>query len=1365
MTDTHKIFISYARKDGRDLALRLQNSLTTRGYDVWLDTSEIDGGGSWGVEIERAIDECNTLLALMSPASYTSEICRAEQLRAIRKEKRIIPLLVHPTDRPIWLETLNYRDFTHPDGYETSFTQLHTDLQLSDYTAVARPNTPNTAEPLAKHFIPRPDEFERLKNAILSDVTDRTVALTALQGMGGIGKSVLANALCHDETMQDAFPDGIFWVEIGREVSNIADKMKTIGTTLGDSAGNYSTPDMGIASLRKLLPNKSVLIVLDDVWDVSMDVAKKFLATSPRSRWLITTRDENVVDEMGATPVELGVMTPSQSVELMKSWAERGDEQFPTIAKQLGYHPLALKIVGARLKNMTTPDWSASFDSISRIKGGYGAKSRDDNLTVCFEVSVQSLPPELPPLYHALGIFPEDEWIPENIVALLWRKLNPDLSPADCTDIIIDLAKLALIDRQRGDEKNAEIRTHDLLHSYNREKIKAHYADTQAQFIIALGNPYTLPHDYAWRFYGYHLKEANNIARLRELVADFTWLSAKLSATETGTLIADCDLLLLDDKSASFPKLLRSALANSSHVTDADSSALAHQLVGRLMIHRKTDANIRAFTDSILSTPKHLFPFNPDTEYVTHNPAGGMLIRTMKHDDNVNGAILLRDGRILSWSNDHTLRLWDNDGNPLSILGKHTRVVIGAMELPDGRLLSWSVDESLCLWDKNGEHLKSLKMHTRAVIGAILLSNGTFLSWSDDKIMHLWANNGDHLREIKGHTGSIYGALQMPDGRLLSWGYDSTLRIWEENGELIHTLQGHQGSVNGASVMPDGHILSWSRDFTLRIWSSDGEKLATLKGHTKIVEGACILPNGNILSWSEDTTLRIWDNRGNPIKALEGHTSSVTGVYVFPDGRFVSWGYDESPRLWDVEGNLLAIFAGYNPNRETMPKSLELLGGHWDSVNGMLPIAENRLISWSEDKSLYIWELNGIPIASLRGHSGRIRGTILLDPYRALSWSRDDTLRIWDMRERPVQTLTGHDTVVYGVTTHPNGNGFLTWSRDRFLCLWHWDGNLNKTLAGHTAGVYGKLVLANGRILSWGADTTLRLWDTVGNPLKVLEGHTDGVRGAYQLPDGRFVSWSSDGTLRLWSSEGDPIKTMTDHTGSVYGALLMDDRRILSWSWDKTLRIWDMDGNLLKTLSGHWNSAVESAMQESNLIGKLRGQLRGHTRAVNGAILLQNGNILSWSDKMFCLWDNDGDLLAVPTGNDGRIMGAVQVADGRIFTWDADKNLYLWDMDMNLIERLNFDYWEGERTNIFAWANKHGIYGADLYPDDVVLGDYRIGAYGERLIVYHPQTGKRIHTFYGDASFTEPIVVERQGQTIIAVGDNVGRVLFLRWKE
>src|ERR1035437_9290823 len=88
-----RIFVSYARKDGAELALRLQKDLTAAGYDVWLDTKRIRGGESWTVEIEAAIDRADVVLALLTPGSYVSAICRCEQLRSLRKGKCVIPLL------------------------------------------------------------------------------------------------------------------------------------------------------------------------------------------------------------------------------------------------------------------------------------------------------------------------------------------------------------------------------------------------------------------------------------------------------------------------------------------------------------------------------------------------------------------------------------------------------------------------------------------------------------------------------------------------------------------------------------------------------------------------------------------------------------------------------------------------------------------------------------------------------------------------------------------------------------------------------------------------------------------------------------------------------------------------------------------------------------------------------------------------------------------------------------------------------------------------------------------------------------------------------------------------------------------------
>lgn len=218
-----RVFISYARKDGSALATWLQTALTEKGFDAWLDKQRIEGGATWTCSIEEGLDKAECVLALLSSGSYASEICRAEQLRSLRKGKCVIPLLAQRgSDVPLHLEAKNYRDFSDPAQYVVSFAALLSDIH--DNVSAALPERYRTtairyltAPPRVANYLERPEALHALRDTLFAEGHRQPIALTALISMGGIGKTVLAKALTDDEVVREAFPDGIVWITAGKE--------------------------------------------------------------------------------------------------------------------------------------------------------------------------------------------------------------------------------------------------------------------------------------------------------------------------------------------------------------------------------------------------------------------------------------------------------------------------------------------------------------------------------------------------------------------------------------------------------------------------------------------------------------------------------------------------------------------------------------------------------------------------------------------------------------------------------------------------------------------------------------------------------------------------------------------------------------------------------------------------------------------------------------------------------------------------------------------------------------------------------------------------------------------------------------------
>src|ERR1035438_10855545 len=357
-----RVFISYAHRDGGGLAARLQRDLQAQGFDVWLDKHRLLGGDVWTKEIELAIDRCDVALALLSTGSYESDICRAEQGWALDAGKRVIPVKVHRDSKAqLRLRELQHIDFSDLTTYAERFQQLLESIAKC-LGVVLPPDTQspyNNSPALPNNFVDRPEILTDLRNALFQDAPNRNIALTALQGMGGIGKTVLAQALCHNEVVQHAYPDGIFWFTIGKESRLTFDQRIEAVPGLHQLLGEYKGEQACIAQYRNASRDKAALIVLDDVWRAA-DI-EPFRTESPRSRLLVTTRDTGIAPTFGAREFTAALPTNAEAREVLTRWSTLPSQSLPPQAEavitECGNLPLALAMIGAQLKGKPAAHW------------------------------------------------------------------------------------------------------------------------------------------------------------------------------------------------------------------------------------------------------------------------------------------------------------------------------------------------------------------------------------------------------------------------------------------------------------------------------------------------------------------------------------------------------------------------------------------------------------------------------------------------------------------------------------------------------------------------------------------------------------------------------------------------------------------------------------------------------------------------------------------------------------------------------------------------------------------------------------------------------------------------------------------------
>lgn len=323
------------------------------------------------------------------------------------------------------------------------------------------------------------DDSQELVNLLVSE-DEQKCSVFAITGMGGIGKTTLAQVIYNESKIKEGFMQHS-WSFVSRDYSSDTDILKGILSNIGKHCedADATSADL-IPMLKDALSGKTFFLVLDDLWkeDVWVNLLRNPVESgAAKIRILITTRDKNVAEKMGAVHIHnVSKLSVDDGWELLckkifrnKDAAEmqRLRDVGMKIVEKCDRLPLAIKTVAGVLNTKhRKEEWEKVLNSNTWTRSGLPEK-----IQAALYLSYEDLPSEIKPCFHHCALRPPGrvlyrenlvrEWIAEGFVTAEANASLEDIAE----DYYMELLRRSFLHPDPTYVDHSQCTMHDLLRS------------------------------------------------------------------------------------------------------------------------------------------------------------------------------------------------------------------------------------------------------------------------------------------------------------------------------------------------------------------------------------------------------------------------------------------------------------------------------------------------------------------------------------------------------------------------------------------------------------------------------------------------------------------------------------------------------------------------------------------------------------------------------------------------------------------------------------------------------------------------------------------------------------------------------------